>query len=92
MVQKIKWAKRALNDLQDIYEFIAKDSKRYAQIQVENIQHTASNLAKFPLLGRNVPEFPHLPYREVLAGNYRIIYRSVKKENRECSINCVSRS
>jgi len=30
LVQKIKWTLRALNDLNNIYEFIAKDSKRYA--------------------------------------------------------------
>jgi addiction module RelE/StbE family toxin len=75
VVQKIKWTLRALNDLNNIYEFIAKDSKRYAQIQVENIQNAVSNLARFPLLGRSVPEFPHLPYREILVGDYRILYR-----------------
>ncbi|MCK4397434.1 MAG: type II toxin-antitoxin system RelE/ParE family toxin [Methanophagales archaeon] len=78
MVQ-IKWTKRALNDLWEIYEFIARDSPRYAQIQVEKIQKAVSNLAVFPSLGRQVPEFPHLPYREVLAGNYRVIYREEEK-------------
>ncbi len=81
MVQKIKWTIRSLNDLHDIYEFIAKDSKRYAQIQVENIQNAVSNLTRFPLMGRKVPEFPHLPYREVLVGNYRVIYRLEEEEN-----------
>ena len=75
MVRKIKWTIRALNDLHDIYEFIAKDSKRYAQIQIENIQNAVSNLISFPLMGRNIPEFPHLSYREILVGNYRVIYR-----------------
>ncbi len=75
MVQEIEWTVRALNDLHDIYEFIAKDSRRYAQIQVENIQTAVSNLLSFPLMGHNVPEFPHLPYREILVGNYRVIYR-----------------
>lgn len=75
MVRKIKWTVRALNDLHDIYEFIAKDSKRYAQIQIENIQNSVSNLTSFPLMGHNVPEFPHLPYREILVGNYRVLYR-----------------
>ncbi len=81
MVQKIKWTIRSLNDLHDIYEFIAKDSKRYAQIQVENIQNAVSNLTRFPLMGRKVHEFPHLPYREVLVGNYRVIYRLEEEEN-----------
>jgi len=26
-------------------------------------------------MGRNIPEFPHLPYREILVSNYRVIYR-----------------
>ena len=33
-------------------------------------------------MGRHVPEFPHMPYREILAGNYRIIYRSDEKGHR----------
>jgi len=37
MVRMIKWARRSLKDLHDIYEFIAKDSRRYAQIQVEKM-------------------------------------------------------
>lgn len=82
MVQKIKWTLRALNDLNNIYEFIAKDSRRYAQIQVENIQNDVSNLARFPLMGRNVPEFPHLPYREILVDNYRVLYRFKEDQGR----------
>ena len=80
MVQ-IKWVKRALNDLHEIYEFIALDSPKYAQIQVENIQNSVSNLSEFPALGRKVPEFPDLDYREILVGNYRIIYRVEEKRN-----------
>jgi len=75
MVRKIKWTLRSLNELHDVYEFIAKDSKRYAQIQIENIQNAVLNLSSFPLMGRNVPEFPYLSYREILVGNYRVIYR-----------------
>jgi addiction module RelE/StbE family toxin len=81
VVQKIEWTKRALKDLHDIYEFIAKDSSRYAQIQVENIQDSISNLISFPLMGRKVPEFRHLPYREILVGNYRVLYRYDDEEN-----------
>jgi toxin ParE1/3/4 len=79
-VVQINWTKRALRDLCEIYEFIAMDSPRYAQIQVEKIQKAVSNLAEFPSLGRQVPEFPHLPYREVLVGNYRVLYREEEKQ------------
>jgi plasmid stabilization system protein ParE len=75
VVQKIKWTKRAFADLYSIYEFIARDSKRYAQIQVEDIQNAVSKLNRFPMMGHYLPEFPHLPYREILVGNYRVLYR-----------------
>jgi addiction module RelE/StbE family toxin len=81
VVCKIKWTIRALNDLHDTYEFIAKDSRRYAQVQVENVQNAALNLTSFPLMGRVVPEFPYLPYREILVGNYRVIYRFEEEQN-----------
>lgn len=75
MVREIKWTLRALDDLRKIYDFIAKDSRRYARIQVENIQNTVSAINSFPLIGRVVPEFPNLSYREMLVGSYRLIYR-----------------
>ena len=80
MVQKIEWTKRALADLYDIYEFIAKDSIRYAQIQIEDIQNAVLNLNRFPMMGHHLPEFPHLPYREILVGTYRVLYRFEKEK------------
>jgi toxin ParE1/3/4 len=80
MVRKIKWTIRALNDLHDIHEFIAKDSKQYAQIQIENILNAVSNLLSFPMIGHKIAELPHLQYREILVGNYRVVYRL---ENRQ---------
>ncbi|MDI6791922.1 MAG: hypothetical protein QME81_03515 [bacterium] len=41
------------------------------EIQVEKIQESVPILAIVPFMGRQVPEFPHLPYREILVGNYR---------------------
>jgi addiction module RelE/StbE family toxin len=80
VVQEIKWTKRAFADLYSIYEFIARDSKRYAQIQVEDIQNAVSKLNRFPMMGHYLPEFPHLPYREILVGNYRVLYRFEKEK------------
>lgn len=81
MVQ-IKWTIRALNDLREIYEFIARDSHSYAQIQIEKIQNNVLKLSEFPLMGRHVPEFPRLSYREIIVGNYRAIYRVDENQNR----------
>jgi plasmid stabilization system protein ParE len=82
VVQEIKWTKRAFADLYSIYEFIARDSKRYAQIQVEDIQNAVSKLNRFPMMGHYLPEFPHLPYREILVGNYRVLYRFEKEKSK----------
>ena len=81
MVQKIRWTIRSLSDLKDIYDFIARDSERYAQIQIEHIQDAVSNLSQFPFMGHKLPEFPHSPYREILIGNYRAIYKFKENED-----------
>lgn len=81
MVQKIRWTSRAFKDLRGIYEFIAKDSTRYAQTQIESIQDSVSNLVEFPLMGYKITEFPHSPYREILVSNYRVIYKYDKEKN-----------
>lgn len=75
MVHRIAWTQKALKDLREIHDYIAKDSRQYARIQVERIQNAALKIARFPEVGRVVPEFPSGPWREVLTGNYRLIYR-----------------
>lgn len=72
---RVDWAQPALDDLHEIYEFIARDSPRYAQLTVERITAVASRLSTFPLLGEKLPEFPHLFYRQIVVGPYRLIYR-----------------
>jgi addiction module RelE/StbE family toxin len=79
VVQKIKWTRQAYKDLRNIYDFISVDSLRYAQVQVEKIIESTLKLTKYPLIGRKIPEFPHLPYREIIIDNYRIIYKIEKK-------------
>lgn len=71
----IRWTQRAKGDLQEVYDFIARDSLRAADALVERIVHVTERLAAFPESGRTMPEFPTLPYREALVGNYRVLYR-----------------
>ncbi len=75
MVQEIIWAKRALEDLREIHDYIARDSERYAEAQIKRIQDTAARTLRFPKIGRMVPEFPSEEWRELLSGKYRVIYR-----------------
>ncbi|ABQ25607.1 type II toxin-antitoxin system RelE/ParE family toxin [Geotalea uraniireducens] len=34
-------------------------------------------MPEFPTSGRNLPEFPDSPYREVIVDPYRIVYRHI---------------
>lgn len=71
---RIKWTKQATQDLIDIADFIAKDSVKYAKITILKIRETTKQLEKFPLSGRKVPEIDNDSIRELILGNYRIIY------------------
>lgn len=77
MVQ-IKWLKSAKQDLKEIYDYIALDSKRYAQLQVERIQQKTELLKNQIRLGKVVDEIQKPDIRELVEGHYRIIYRIVK--------------
>jgi plasmid stabilization system protein ParE len=75
MVLRVVWTRKALTDLRAIKDYISRDSTRYAQLQVERIRSSASHLGRFPEIGRVLPEFPDEVWREILTGNYRVIYR-----------------
>lgn len=61
-------------DLDDIAEHIAKDSPRYASRFVETVYERVEQLANFSKLGRVVPEYNDEYLREIIFGNYRIVY------------------
>jgi toxin ParE1/3/4 len=76
MVQ-INWTKLAVSDLLNIYEYISKDSKRYAKMHVVRIKFATKVLTKFPVLGKVVSEINKKDIQELIEGNYRIIYKVV---------------
>lgn len=72
---EIRWTDQSLIDIENIAEFISKDSKRYASVQVERFFEETEILKTFPQSGRIVPEINNKDIREIILGNYRIIYR-----------------
>ena len=80
-MEKLIWSERAVTDLEDIYDYIAKDSPTYAQYQAERLVMSVERLEQFPESGRHLPEFPYLPHRELLVGGYRLIYRYDKQRD-----------
>lgn len=78
MVQ-INWTRIAVNDLKSIYDYISKDSKKFAQLQVLKIKTRTRILRTKPLNGKEVLEKEDVSVRELIEGNYRIIYKIVDK-------------
>lgn len=74
---EIKWTPQAIEDINSIAEYIAKDSFRYAKIQTERFFDTAEILLTKPSIGRIVPEIKKTNIRELILGNYRIIYKII---------------
>ena len=72
---KVLWTRAALGHLTDIYEHIARDSRRYAKRMVDRITARSKQIASFPESAPVVAEYADPEVREVLAGPYRVIYR-----------------
>jgi plasmid stabilization system protein ParE len=53
---------------------------KYAKIVVNKIFNVTEILEQFPFAGRMVPEFSKKHIRELICGNYRIIYAIVSEE------------
>ena len=71
---KLVWAHRARQDLKEIGSFIAHDKPGAARSWVERLRARARDAARIPSAGRVVPEFARQDVRELLLGNYRIVY------------------
>lgn len=68
------WTDSAVADLERIQSYIAADSNAYAQALMLEILTAVDRLESFPESGRIVPEINHTKVRELIVGNYRIIY------------------
>lgn len=77
---KLNWTDQAITDLNNIAEYIARDSLKYAKIQIKRIRAKAQLLKIFPLAGRIVPELQNPDIRELILGNYRIIHKIISNE------------
>ena len=69
------WSPQSLRDLDAIREYIAKDSEHYADLTIARIFSASERLLRFPQSGRMVPERDEPEIREVIVGNFRVVYR-----------------
>ena len=79
MAREIVWTESAWKDLEAVADYIARDSEHYAAAIVLETRDAARSLAEMADRGRNVPEFEDRNVRELLLGNYRLIYRVLPK-------------
>lgn len=80
MVQ-INWTHQSLTDLENIAEYISKDSKYYAKLQIIKIKNSVEILKSQIHVGQRVPEFERNDLKQLIQGRYRIIYKIIN-ENR----------
>jgi toxin ParE1/3/4 len=78
-VTRVRWTEQAVGDLQAIREFIERDSPRYGRHVAERLFDATLRLKLFPLSGRIVPELERDDIRELIVGEYRLVYRVLYK-------------
>jgi len=74
-VTEVRWTEQAVEDLRAIREFIERDSPRYGRLVAERLFEATARLEMFPRSGRVVPEIGRDDVREIIVGEYRIVYR-----------------
>ncbi len=76
---RINWTIQAKDDLKAIAEYISKDSKRYAKLQISRLISRTQILKSQQQLGKKVSELNNEEIRELIEDKYRIIYKIVAK-------------
>jgi len=62
-----------------IRDYISEDSESDALSFLKVIKYKVMEIPDFPYLGRKVPEMDDENFREIIFGNYRIIYEIHKE-------------
>ena len=79
MARRIEWTQAAWNDLEQLAEYISKDSAHYAAAFVREVKSAARSLRTFSERGRVVPELENPSIREIFVRSYRLIYQVSRK-------------
>jgi toxin ParE1/3/4 len=71
----VRWTETAWLDLEEVANYIARDSRYYAATFVDEVRSAARPLATFANRGRVVPELSDPAVREIFVSRYRLIYQ-----------------
>ena len=72
---EIIWTEPALDDLEEMAEYIALDKLNAAQLLVQKVFDRVDLLSQSPNSRRKIPELSRSKYKEVIVGPCRIFYR-----------------
>ncbi|TVQ11015.1 MAG: type II toxin-antitoxin system RelE/ParE family toxin [Balneolaceae bacterium] len=78
---EIIWTNQAVQKLNKFVDYIAQDDVATAEKWALNLIEKTDLLIEHPESGRIVPEYSEPNLRELIFGNYRVIYRIRKEEN-----------
>ena len=76
---KIIWSPLAIDRVSEIAAYIAQENPTAAEKWVDTVFRKVEDLQDFPESSRVVPETENKAIRELIYGNYRLIYRLEKK-------------
>ena len=80
MDREVIWTDPAWLDLENVADYIARDSEFYAAAFVQQVKEASASLKNFAERGQIVPEFGDESIRELLVKSYRLVYRVSDKQ------------
>lgn len=76
---RIRWSPLAVDRVSEIADYIAQDDPLAAARWIHSLFDRVNQVKDFSKSGRFVPEINRKDIRELIYGNYRIIYRTEPK-------------
>jgi toxin ParE1/3/4 len=77
---KVLWSPLAVERASEIVDYIAQDKPSAADKWIHTVFSKVEKLLSNPEIGRIVPGINEHQFRELIYGNYRIIYRIETKQ------------
>jgi plasmid stabilization system protein ParE len=72
---KVRFTPSARTQFLSAFSYIRRDKPSAATSFRDRTEKILRRLEDFPEFGRTIPEFPELPYREVIISPYRFFYK-----------------
>jgi addiction module RelE/StbE family toxin len=74
MVQEITWTKEAIQNLQEIFEYISQDSSYYGERTIQLIYKVVDRLKDYPEIGMVIELRSRYTLRRILIKSFRVVY------------------